>query len=228
VGVCFQPVVGGRTLAARPIDLVARGAAPGVDVLIGSSADEWRMPAFGLSAEAKRWVAEPDPAALFGAAGRSFDEALAVYEAGRPGASPEDLVVALQTDQAFTIPAVRMAEARLAHDEDVWMYRFSWPTPIGGGRFGACHALVVPFAFETFAASGSLAGPNPPADLGRSFHSALVRFARTGDPNGGDLPSWPRHDLVERSVMDFGAVRGALDDPSGAERRAWDGILEPN
>ncbi|MBW3669463.1 MAG: carboxylesterase family protein [Actinobacteria bacterium] len=227
VGVCFLPVVGGDTLPARPVDLIARGAGRGVDLLLGSSADEWRMPAFGLSDEARRWVGDFDPAAVLEPAGRRLDDLLPIYEAGRPGAAREDLVVAVQTDQAFTIPTVRVAEGQLAHNENVWMYRFSWPTPILDGKVGACHALAVSFAFETMGRPGCLAGPHPPDDLGRAFHGALVRFAGAGDPGGDDLPAWPRYDVARRAVMDFGTERRLVDDPCGAERRAWSGILEP-
>jgi para-nitrobenzyl esterase len=55
--------------------------------------------------------------------------------------------------------------------------------------------------------------------------SAWTNFARTGDPNGRDVPSWPRYDDDKRSTMEFGAFQSeAVDDPYSAERQAWKGV----
>ena len=81
-------------------------------------------------------------------AGKSGADALALYSANRPGAEFHELVAAVETDRMFTIPAIRMADAQVRHNSDLWMYRFDWRTPARGGAFGAHHFLEVPFAFE--------------------------------------------------------------------------------
>jgi para-nitrobenzyl esterase len=137
-----------------------------------------------------------------------------------------ELLAAVETDQMFTIPAVRFAEAQLRNHPNVRMYRFSWRTPVLDGMLGACHALELPFVFEMIDETGDFVGASPPNDLASAIHGAWVRFATTGDPSGGDLPPWPVYDTSRRPVMDFNAERRVIDDPSGVERRLWDGLLQ--
>ncbi len=122
------------------------------------------------------------------------------------------------------MPAVRLAEAHASHAR-TWMYRFSWPTPVLDGALGACHALELPFVFETLDRARVFVGDDPPPDLAQDLHNAWMRFATVGDPNGDGLPPWPAYETQRRPVMDFGPVRRVLDDPRGDERRVWEGLL---
>jgi len=47
------------------------------------------------------------------------------------------------------------------------MYEVAWPSPAFNGLFGACHALEIPFVFDTLDKGadqmvGGLLGPVPP------------------------------------------------------------------
>jgi carboxylesterase type B len=48
--------------------------------------------------------------------------------------------------------------------------------------------------------------PRKPYDheLADAMSAAFVRFAVTGDPNGGSLPSWPRYKSGEEGFLEFG------------------------
>jgi para-nitrobenzyl esterase len=220
----FEPVIDGTVRSKRPYDMVLDGSAAGVDMLIGSCAEEWRLFIWGLPTEIQEWLPDPNIAPWFANSGRSPDEILKIYGAERPTMTNRELLAAVATDQMFTIPAIRFAEAQLRHHPNVRMYRFSWRSPMIDGMLGACHALELPFLFEVLDESAGLVGDNPPVDLATSVHGAWIRFAKTGDPNGGDLPAWPVYDAQHRPVMDFGAERQLIDDPNAAERRLWDGI----
>jgi carboxylesterase type B len=224
IGMAYVPVVDGAVRDALPIDLVRNGSARGVDLLVGTCAEEWRLFIWGLGPDLAASLPPPDISPIFADSGRAPDEVLKVYAEARPDAEELDLLAAVQSDYMFGIPAIRLAEAQVAVDPDVWMYRFSWRTPVLDGALGACHALELPFVFETLDEARGLVSDSAPIDLAASVHATWVRFAATGDPNGGDLPAWPRYDVTDRAVMDFGAQRKLLRDPGGLERQLFDGV----
>ena len=103
------------------------------------------------------------------------------------------------------------------------MYEFAWPSPVLGGRLGACHALEIPFVFDTLDLGrkqmlGGALGQNPPQHLADTVHRAWVEFARHGDPG------WPRYEPPRRAVMRFAETTAVLDDPYAAERDLWSGV----
>jgi para-nitrobenzyl esterase len=224
----FQPVVEGTARTAKPIDLIRNGAAAGIDLLVGTCADEWSLFIWATPEGPNLWL--PDVglvAPYFEGAGRSIENVQKVYAESRPSMTSQEVLAAVETDLMFTIPAIRLAEAQLAYRDRVWMYRFSWPTPVLNGALGACHCLELPFVFGTLDLPGisDLVGARPPHDMATAMRAAWVSFARTGDPNGGLLPDWPAYETEHRHVMDFDVDRRVLKDPCGRERRLWDGAL---
>ena len=219
----FQPVIDGMILSARAVDLAAAGSAAGVELIIGTNAEEWRLFRWGLPAAMQELMPEPDVASLFATAGRSADDVLKVYAAARPRQSMPELLCAVETDHMFTIPAVRLAEAQLRHTPAVWTYRFSWRTPVLGGKLGACHTLELPFVFDEVDDSDAFVGSEPPHALAIAMHGSWVRFASTGDPNGAGLPLWPVYEIGTRQVMDFNTITTVVTDPNREERLLWSG-----
>jgi para-nitrobenzyl esterase len=59
------------------------------------------------------------------------------------------------------------------------------------------------------------------------MHAAWVRFAATGDPDGPDLPTWPRYEAGAREVLNFNTAVWLLGDPRASERLLRDGLLVP-
>jgi len=210
----FQPVVDGVMLRERPVDLVAGGAAAGVGLLVGTCADELRIVAWGMPDALQRRNLDPAVRRVLAASGRSVDEVAACY----PPGTDLDCHLAMETDYRYAVPAAALAEAQLAH-APVWMYRFTWPTPVAGGLLGACHALEVPFVFDTGHACPDLVGSDPPRRVVDAVHGAWVAFARAGDPG------WAAYDATRRPVMELGAVCGVVEDPDRERREVWQGVL---
>ena len=107
----FAPTVDGSVVPAAPLASLRAGQGGNVPLLIGSNRDEARL--FLVAAGTIDLVDEPTLTVVAGAYGLS-PEALAVYRASRPGASPGDLLAAVITDWFFRIPPIRVAEARAA------------------------------------------------------------------------------------------------------------------
>jgi para-nitrobenzyl esterase len=218
----FAPVIDGSVLPVRAIDAIAAGASDGVDALIGTCADEYRLFIWGMPEALRNLVATPDVAAYFLGTGHDAEAVLRTYAAERPAADPVDLAAAVAGDAVFGIPAVRLAEAKAARGDNVWMQQLAWPTPVLNGVLGACHGLDLPFLFDALGYPGFV-GENPPQALADDMHGACVRFIRDGDPNGGRLPTWDRYDAHTRAVMRFGHEPAVAFDPNSEERRWWDG-----
>ncbi|MBV8950113.1 MAG: carboxylesterase/lipase family protein, partial [Actinobacteria bacterium] len=196
----FAPVIDGTTLPERAIDAIARGVSDGVDVLIGTCEEEYRLFVFSVPESMRAMMPTPRIDTYFGGTAQSVDEVSNVYRLARPRADPLDLAVAVAGDAMIGIPAVRLAEAKSIRGDAVWLERFAWRTPVLDGALGACHALDLPFLFDDLSHPEFL-GEDPPSALAGDVHGACVRFARDGDPNGGRLPPWPCYDRAERRVL---------------------------
>jgi para-nitrobenzyl esterase len=89
------------------------------------------------------------------------------------------------TDLVFRLPSRQFAAA---HRGRTHCYEFAWRSAALGGELGACHALELPFVFNTLAScSGAdgIAGDSPPQRLADSVHRLWADFMR-----GRGLP-WP-------------------------------------
>jgi para-nitrobenzyl esterase len=211
-GMAFEPVVDGEILPARPIDGIASGNGRGVDVLVGTNRDENRL--FLVPTGVADAIDDATLALIAG--GLGLDAAgLAVYRSGAPNAG--DALADVMTDWFFRIPAIRLAER---HQGGVYMYEFAWPSPVLGGRLGACHALEIGFVFDTLDAEGAdvLYGASPPAELAATMHRAWVDFARSG------RPGWDAYDPQTRATMTFNVDSALVHDPRPERRILWDGI----
>ncbi len=224
----FQPIWGGSFLPKAPIEAIAGGSAAEITTLVGTTLEEWKLFTLMLPPEALRTRAVRPLRNLCAKAGRSPDEVVAAYESKLGGEPSElDLRNALETDRNFRIPAIRLAEAQVNAGANVWMYRFDWRTPAFDGAMGACHALEIPFVFDNLDAPGVdiFTGGEAPQPLADRMHAAWVAFAKTGAPNVGSLPTWPRYDLTERQTMVLGTECSTVSDPDGDTRELWTGLL---
>ncbi|MFJ7998642.1 carboxylesterase/lipase family protein [Streptomyces sp. NPDC096310] len=215
----FFAVRDGTVLPTTPYEAVASGSAGTVELLVGTTADEWRFAHFGVPDDAS--YPRPDLPALSRLfADSSSDELLRIYREALPDSTPTDIDAAVDTDFTFGIPAIRLAEGQLQHQSNVWMYRMDWPTPVSNGKYGAFHGLDVPLVFDALDAPEML-GETPPVQLAKDMHQAWIRFATNGDPNGEGLPDWPRYNLEQRPVMIFDEHSQVHEDPRAERRRFW-------
>jgi len=126
------------------------------------------------------------------------------------------------------VPAIRLAEAQSVHQPATFAYLYTWESPALGGRLGACHGVVVPFAFGLIGTKGAdfFVGSGPEAEaLAGCTMDAWLSFARGGDPGHPGLPEWAAFEPGARQTMILGAARELASDPYSAERAAWDGVI---
>ncbi len=216
----WQPVLDGDVIPARPIDRIAAGAGADIDVLVGTNSDEWRL--FLVMGGIIDQITDEALAGAVAAYGLPIEATLNGYRTIHPGASPGDLLAALQSDWWCRIPAIRLADARAAQAKSAaatYMYEFAWRSPQYNGRLGACHALEIPFVFDTLGyGTQALWGDTAPQALASAMHAAWVAFATRGDPG------WPKYELPRRATMRFDITPTVVDDPLATERTLWESV----
>jgi para-nitrobenzyl esterase len=116
-------------------------------------------------------------------------------------------------------PARFAASAFAANGSPVYLYRFSYVQTAMRERIaGAPHGSEVGFVFGTLG-TGGFGPPLPPTSqdqgVSQMAQSYWVNFARTGDPNGSGLPTWPGYDPNKDLIFDFrpDGTGGAGPDP---------------
>jgi para-nitrobenzyl esterase len=222
----FEPMVdpdGDGLLPQRPLEAVAGGSGAGVPLVIGSTHDEWNLFMLQEGGELADEQLRRRAGHLVGEDPSEVDEMLRLYREARPGAANREVWSAILTDHVFRMPALRLAEAQLPH-APVAMYRFDYPSTAFGGLAGACHAIDVPFVFDTVdvpAIDMLLGGiDDGTRRLARRCADAWTTTARTGRPAHDDL-EWPQYDLDRRATCILHREPTVEDDPEGAIRAFW-------
>jgi para-nitrobenzyl esterase len=196
----FMPLVEAAITAAALVEQIADGAAD-LDVMIGTTREE--VHAFYAADLAMADPPAEAVTALFQSRGADVFER---YRARRPDGSTMDWLADLASDENFTLPSLRLADAMAAHGARVFAYRFDWSPP--GSRFKACHCIDLPFTFGTldaWADAPMLAGGDPAqmAALSNIMRSNWGHFIREGHPEDG----WPRFSKDAQRILRFGALR---------------------
>jgi carboxylesterase 2/para-nitrobenzyl esterase len=209
-------VIDGDVIPAHPMERIAGGTSAEIDLLVGSTTDEWRL--FLVPNGVMDQITDEILAGAVAAYGLPLDATLTYYRAARRGASAGDLLAAIQSDWYIRIPVMRLADAHAknAKTAATYAYEFAWRSPQFNGRLGACHGLDVPFVFDTLGdGTEPLWGTNPPQQLADTMHAAWVAFATHGDCG------WPEYEPVRRATMRFDTASEVVDDPLSAERALW-------
>ena len=118
-------------------------------------------------------------------------------------------------------PARFAASAFATNGSPAYLYRFSY---VQTGmrermRVGTPHGGEIAFVFGTLGIGGFGPPPPPPTAedraVSRMAQSYWVNVAKTGDPNGPGLPTWPRYDASKDLIFDFhpDGTAGAVPDP---------------
>ena len=148
------------------------------------------------------------------------EDIVADYRRWYPAYSASDVYFAVTTAFRSWHGAVVVSERRAAQHGPTWVYESDWKSPVDGGKWGASHAMDVPFIFDNLEIAKDLTGTGAEAQrLADQMSETLIAFAQTGEPDNGSIPKWPRFDLERRATMCWDVVSQVKDDPRGEERR---------
>ena len=144
-----------------------------------------------------------------------------------PGASAYDLYVLFASDDPRGTHSREIGKRKSKQGgAPAYVYRFDWETPEGGG-LRSPHAIDIQFAFNNIALGGELISKRQDAyDLANKVSAAWAAFARSGDPNIPQLPTWPVYSAERRDTMLFNINSRVAQDPNQRARRVMERILD--
>jgi para-nitrobenzyl esterase len=216
----FAPSVDGTNITAHPLDAEVASLSDHVPLIISTTLDD-----AGLFFDRFAMTEQELIDTLSTAYGVKAAVLAKTYREHFPTKPPYLLHAQLITDAGFRRFAHAHAEAKAArHRAAVYVYLWEWACPAFDGKFGAVHAMDVAASMhnERDAILGS--GSSDARRMCDNLASALLAFARRGDPNHPQIPLWPRFDTSQRSTLVFDRNTRIERDPHGALREIWAGM----
>ncbi len=95
-------------------------------------------------------------------------------------------------DPIFQPLALQQAADRTAAGcAPVYLYQFTWESPVLDGAFGSTHCIEIPFVFDNVALHRTFTGGGADAvELGHRISRLWTNFAKNGIPQADDMPEW--------------------------------------
>ena len=202
----FSPNVDGHLLEDDVQSVFRAGRQAPVPVMTGATADEG-SPMYGptLTAQAYREMAE-----------RNYDGDAERYLSLYPARSDEEAGRSFSHAFADRLAWGSHTLASLHEHDDVYVYLFSRVPPgRDSARYRSYHSAELVYVFDALdAVDRPWTGPD--RALADRMSSYWAQFAVDGNPNGPDLPAWPRYDPASMEVLELGESirRTRLLDPA--------------
>ncbi|GAB3508108.1 carboxylesterase/lipase family protein [Spirosoma knui] len=198
-GLGWGPVHDGSFLPYQPSEAAAMALSKSIPLLVGSTKTE-----FGPFNPTNR-VADMDAAkaSMQKRIGDKTDAYLAAVKKAYPETTqPSDYV---NIDINFRAGAIQQAsEKAVAGAAPVYMYLFTWNSPVNDGIYKSMHCMELPFVFDNISRCEEMTGGGKDAHtLADKMSRAWIAFAHTGNPNHKSLPTWPAYTAQNGANMIF-------------------------
>lgn len=194
-----RPIVDGYVLPEDIATVFSQGKQNDVPLIVGYNADEGTT----LAPQAMNLKVIVFTTGVHQRYGAHADQFLKLY----PAASDEEAVKSFYSafrDQSFGWEMRTWARmsTKTGH-QPAYLYYFSRRPPgPQSERLRAFHAAELPYVFGTFF------WPFPWEDTDKKLSDAItsywVNFAKTGNPNGENLPKWPAYNANDDQSLEFG------------------------
>jgi para-nitrobenzyl esterase len=117
--------------------------------------------------------------------------------------------------------AVALANVKSKQAAPVYLAWFGWQPPLFDNRMRAFHCSDICFWFyNTDLMLTHTGGGARPRKLSAKMADSFLKFARTGNPNGGGLPTWPKYSSQNGETMILDDNPVVKNDPDRSARMA--------
>lgn len=223
LGPLLGVVVDGWVLPKPPFQIFQTGQEHRIDLLLGSNARELSKPFFPVAGLSEGIAAEYGPLAS-----RTL-EVYGLKNGEEPKSDPVfgSAIAQWATDSQFRCGTIAQLIWHARAGSASYQFQFS-RVPPSREAAGAAHGSELPYVFGTLPVAGRAANAprydSTDATVSDQMEQYWTNFAKSGNPNGGSLPQWPKFDATSRAYMDFTA-NGPIP-REGLRREACDLFIE--
>ena len=118
--------------------------------------------------------------------------------------------------------AIALADSKSKQNAPVYLAWFGWQPPLFDNRMRAFHCIDICFWFDnTDLMYTHTGGGARPRRLAAKMSASLLKFMRTGNPNGGGLPAWTAYHPANGETMILDDQSVLKNDPDREARKAF-------
>jgi len=218
----FSPVADGKFIPQQPYSPEATPLAANIPMIVCSTFYERSPSSFDSSIENVTLDKAIELAkTIRGFTGPLGDNAGAIINAYAkifPDRKPIEIVSMVLSNRKNQIA---FCNAKSSQAAPVYLAWFGWNPPVFDGRLRAFHTMDISFWFyNTDVQISHTGGGARPRKLAAKMSGSLVQFMKTGNPNGGGLPTWPRYTAASGETMILNDICEVKNDPDREARKA--------
>jgi para-nitrobenzyl esterase len=217
----FSPVVDGSFLPQHPYFPEPTPLAADIPMIICSTLNESSPSRTDASLEnitmdeVKERVKQRS--GFGGAMGDKASEVVDAYAKVFPDKKPVEIWSMISSNRQSLIT---LADAKSKQAAPVYIAWFCWQPPLFDNRMRAFHCSDISFWFyNTDLMLTHTGGGKRPRELSTKMAGSLLQFMKSGDPNGGGLPQWPKYTTENGETMVLDDQPEAKNDPDREARK---------
>lgn len=205
------PILDGKLVVETAQSAYEAGRPPHIPLIIGSNSAE--VPGGFINANSKEQLLS-----MFGG---YINEAIAAYD---PTGITDfgKLLTMVTTDKVWAEPARFTANVFAENGTPAYIYLFSYVPLSQQERMpnGAPHGSEIPYVFNKLSSRwGVEITTDKDREVAKMMNTYWANFAKTGDPNGKDLPEWPLYNHPKNGILEFQLNGSAVGTPDPKKAR---------